>query len=474
MSIEAVAAALFIKPATIELLEADAYDHLPAPTFVRGYLRGYARVLGLPSAPILEMYDRQGFQPPSLDPEVSESKQAHTSDTAVRLVTYGVVVVLVLLVGAWWQSQEEGGFGLGGDLFGWSSDAGEEPPLPAAESSGTSPDETDTAGALVAGASRRTDQSTRDGEGSAGDTDSGDDTSAGTIPAGARTGDTPFSVAALPPDATPGEPPPSPTQLEDVASGEAGTLDSATGPQPDPAPGGEVSEPAMSFGEAPAAREAEPGTDPGTGTETTSDDAADEDAPTPESTGDVTDPAGDSAAGAPLAAAPATETETETEDTAPAAGTGTDSDSDSDSGASDTSADIETPQSGLVLEFARESWVEVYDRDRNRLFFNLVEPGKVLHFDAPQPFDILLGVARDVRVTIDGQAFDHTPYSRFGVARFNVGSEETEEVEETTDDAGIAASGDPTTPETGDSPAEDLPPPPDRAGEPAGPDETVR
>ena len=75
------------------------------------------------------------------------------------------------------------------------------------------------------------------------------------------------------------------------------------------------------------------------------------------------------------------------------------------------------------MEFAHESWVEVYDRERARLYFNLVQPGGVLSFDGPQPFDVLLGYGKDVRVTIDGQAFDHTPFLKHGVARFSVGSE---------------------------------------------------
>ena len=92
-----------------------------------------------------------------------------------------------------------------------------------------------------------------------------------------------------------------------------------------------------------------------------------------------------------------------------------------DSAAAPT-AGPETVQSGLVLEFVHESWVEVYDSERIRLFFGLVQPGRVLSFDGAQPFDVLLGFGNDVRVTIDGQAFDHTPYLKHGVGRFSVGA----------------------------------------------------
>ena len=122
ISVDKVATSLLLDTDTIEALEADAFDRLPAPTFVRGYLRGYARIVGLPAAPILELYDSRGFEPPPLATGVSESSQAHTSDTAVRVVTYAVAAVLVVLVAAWWHSQEGGGFDIGSDLLDWSSD----------------------------------------------------------------------------------------------------------------------------------------------------------------------------------------------------------------------------------------------------------------------------------------------------------------------------------------------------------------
>ena len=109
-------------------------------------------------------------------------------------------------------------------------------------------------------------------------------------------------------------------------------------------------------------------------------------------------------------------------------------------------ANPETTGSRLVLEFTHESWVEVYDRERTRLFFGLVQPGRVLSFDGMRPFDVLLGFGNDVRVTIDGRAFDHTPYLKHGVARFSVGA--GAEV-----DTGGAESGDATSTDAAGSPA---------------------
>ena len=480
MSVDKVATALLLHSHTVELLEADAYASLPAPTFVRGYLRGYARVLGLPSGPVLDMYDRQGFEPPPLTTEVNESTQAHTSDTAVRIVTYAVAVVLVLLVGLWWHSQEDGGFGvagdLAGDLFERSPDAGEDPSLPATEESGTAPDDGDAEGGSVAMASGSADEFARDGEFPApapgSDAEFGELASDGTATAGTEaegeSGTLPGTSPGTSPGTLPGDEAPTATStVADTTPGEVVTDEfrragaeangeaTATGTttagaeaggetiamaptRPSATPGGEgsavpapveeavapgdivevapssaeTSAPdATTDGEASAAQEPPPeadagdsrtaGADAGPVAGTDPGGAGDENAPAPEAS------AGTDAADASVSASLATVPVPETAGAALGA-------------TANATAGTGTGQSGLVLEFVHESWVEVYDGERTRLFFGLVQPGRVLTFDGPRPYDILLGFGKDVRVAIDGQAFDHTPYLKHGVARFSV------------------------------------------------------
>ncbi|MGH8579281.1 MAG: helix-turn-helix domain-containing protein [Gammaproteobacteria bacterium] len=45
MAIEEVAARLNLKPAIVQALEEDQYQHLPSAAYARGYLRGYARLM---------------------------------------------------------------------------------------------------------------------------------------------------------------------------------------------------------------------------------------------------------------------------------------------------------------------------------------------------------------------------------------------------------------------------------------------
>lgn len=56
ISIDEVCETLRIRDIYITALEADAYDALPGESYVRGYLREYARLLGLEPQKVLELY----------------------------------------------------------------------------------------------------------------------------------------------------------------------------------------------------------------------------------------------------------------------------------------------------------------------------------------------------------------------------------------------------------------------------------
>ena len=455
MSVADVADALFLHPDKIEALESDTFDRLAAPTFVRGYLHGYARVLGLPPAPILDMYDRQGFGPPPLAPDGSETKQAHTSDLPVRLATYAVGAVLVLLVGLWWRSQGDAGFDVGDALLGWWSDAVIEPLFPGAGAPATAPAGDDAGGGSIAAAPDRIGEPLRRDEPPA-SSPAGGPATAGippgtTAPDGSDTGDRTVATApdragrppqdGEPPASSPAEGPatagipPGTTAPDGSDTGDrtvATAPDRAGGPpqggEPPasspaegptiagagPAPAEGAGPGAMTDREASATPEPRPeagtGTDPAAGTDP--DGAGRPETPAPRETRHAEATDGPDATAAPEAVAPPSIPETSPSETASAP-------TDIAAGATAVAG---TARPGLVLAFVHESWVEVFDRERTRLFFGLVQPGRVLDFEGPQPFDVLLGNSKDVRVAIDGEVFDHTPYSRHGVARFSVGA----------------------------------------------------
>ena len=104
VSLRDISAQLHLDERTVDSLERDDFATLPAPTFVRGYLRGYARLLSVPVGPVLEAYDREGFRPPDLVADISEEPENAASDFPVKLVTWAVVLVLLAMVIVWWNN----------------------------------------------------------------------------------------------------------------------------------------------------------------------------------------------------------------------------------------------------------------------------------------------------------------------------------------------------------------------------------
>lgn len=59
-----IAQALKTRSETIQAIEANDFQKIPAPTYVKGYLRSYAGYLGIDSEPILMEYNKQ-YPPPA-------------------------------------------------------------------------------------------------------------------------------------------------------------------------------------------------------------------------------------------------------------------------------------------------------------------------------------------------------------------------------------------------------------------------
>jgi cytoskeleton protein RodZ len=106
LTLAEVATRMRLEPRVLDLLEHDDFERLHGATFVRGYLSGYARLLDLPERPILESYERHGHAPPALVSELGHKPEVHVSDFPVRMVTYVIAGLLVVLVVLWWQSRQ--------------------------------------------------------------------------------------------------------------------------------------------------------------------------------------------------------------------------------------------------------------------------------------------------------------------------------------------------------------------------------
>ncbi len=109
LSREEVAQRLHLSLRQVLALESDDYANLPGPTYVRGYLRAYANLVGLKSDNILTAYSALAagnkiHNLSSLAPKEEITSQHHH----VKFATYAVVAILLGLALTWWQGRENG------------------------------------------------------------------------------------------------------------------------------------------------------------------------------------------------------------------------------------------------------------------------------------------------------------------------------------------------------------------------------
>ena len=107
LSIEDVARSLQLSARHIGAIERDDYEQLPAATYVRGYLRGYAQLLGIAPEQVIDSFNRlpvanrrHGLVPPAPAPQVT------SNDNLIKLGTLAVAGIVLGLAVVWWQGQE--------------------------------------------------------------------------------------------------------------------------------------------------------------------------------------------------------------------------------------------------------------------------------------------------------------------------------------------------------------------------------
>ncbi|WP_462381805.1 RodZ domain-containing protein [Pseudomonas sp. Marseille-QA0892] len=96
---------------SVHHIEAGAFDRLPGHTFARGYVRAYAKLLGLDQADIVREFDQftgtnaSGAAVHSLG-RIEEPSRL--SQNLLRLVSFGLLLLLCLAGFFWWQEQGNG------------------------------------------------------------------------------------------------------------------------------------------------------------------------------------------------------------------------------------------------------------------------------------------------------------------------------------------------------------------------------
>lgn len=101
-----VAAELRLQVRLIAALEENDRSHLPPAAFISGYVRAYAKLLGLAAEPLIGDFAAEVASPTFYRPtDRSGERMVSSHDPKFRFTTYGVVGLLLVLFGLWWANE---------------------------------------------------------------------------------------------------------------------------------------------------------------------------------------------------------------------------------------------------------------------------------------------------------------------------------------------------------------------------------
>ncbi|MCC2655438.1 MAG: hypothetical protein K0Q76_546 [Panacagrimonas sp.] len=105
LSLEELASRTRLTRQTLEAMEADAFDQLLEPVYVRGYYRKCARILEIPDQPLVDAYDRMYSPPPKAAPQrlrlASGGDLGSSPRFSTRLAILAPLAAIVLISIIW-------------------------------------------------------------------------------------------------------------------------------------------------------------------------------------------------------------------------------------------------------------------------------------------------------------------------------------------------------------------------------------
>src|SRR5690606_32498823 len=97
LSVSEVASRLKMSTRIVEALEAEDWGRIGAPVFVRGQLRSYSRLLGLPVEPVQQASGVAPIQPTRLVPRTHSPWTQRVADQVGGRLVYIVITALIIL-----------------------------------------------------------------------------------------------------------------------------------------------------------------------------------------------------------------------------------------------------------------------------------------------------------------------------------------------------------------------------------------
>jgi cytoskeleton protein RodZ len=105
ISLEEMATRLHLSRDSVEALERDDYEHLPTAAFVRGYLRAYAKEVGMDGDALVEEFDAVSGRTDEPELVLSEGVPDAGAGHGPTIAIVILVAVVVIGAGAWWFQQ---------------------------------------------------------------------------------------------------------------------------------------------------------------------------------------------------------------------------------------------------------------------------------------------------------------------------------------------------------------------------------
>ncbi|RUO59663.1 RodZ domain-containing protein [Pseudidiomarina marina] len=123
LTTQQVADNLRLRKVVVEFMEADEYDKLSSPTYVRGYLRSLSKALDVDEARVFEAYTKMGFgevAPSTITMQsFSKRKVRERNDNRLMLISYLIIAIVIAMAVVWWWQDSNAG-----DMFANGNSSG--------------------------------------------------------------------------------------------------------------------------------------------------------------------------------------------------------------------------------------------------------------------------------------------------------------------------------------------------------------
>jgi cytoskeleton protein RodZ len=108
LSLDEIAERMHLSLSILKAIEDNNFEEITAPIFVKGYLRAYARIVSLnEDEMILQYHDFYSEEDPPINSTSNILPELSVGDARIKWTTYLVILVLGLLLVAWWWNREQ-------------------------------------------------------------------------------------------------------------------------------------------------------------------------------------------------------------------------------------------------------------------------------------------------------------------------------------------------------------------------------